>query len=302
MLHRNYAAELRDGKSSIGLDGSYPQTWKTVGDEILFCCRVLDVYHVALCVDAFLISLKAYATQLESEERHLDLKGCGWVAAFPAPNVTVALGHEGVTADQFDEEFEKNADLSPRSVDFLGNGIDSGFRMAQHAATDRFSVCAELGWLLTIAAERNLFGRKFRYHDMHPLKGVIQGRPYPIVSVDTERNLSRQRVREAEIDLTGRSDVIPRRLQNFLRAFMEDEGIDFPYLGDLGTEGVTEPPERYITHRNRWIAEAKDVAAQNELEISAGRAEDDEQTVSDLPEEVLENARSVTDGKKTAGE
>ena len=40
--------------------GSRPRVWKTIGDEIVFCCRVRRIEHVAASVSAFLKALEHY--------------------------------------------------------------------------------------------------------------------------------------------------------------------------------------------------------------------------------------------------
>ena len=107
-------------------DDGCPKIWKTIGDEILFCCRVLTLEHLSACVEAFLKTLKEYGQILDKSGKHLDVKGAGWLAAFPAPNVTVHVsGRHGKTAIDpaqyvyITEEFETLADFAPGDFDFL---------------------------------------------------------------------------------------------------------------------------------------------------------------------------------------
>jgi hypothetical protein len=78
----------------------------------------------------------------------------------------------------------------------------------------------ELAWLLCEAANRGIFtGGRFSYHDRHVVKGVLRDRPYPIVTLDTERNHSRQEVRKRELKLIGRDAFEPWELRDFLSLF-----------------------------------------------------------------------------------
>jgi hypothetical protein len=264
------------------------KVWKTVGDEIIFCCRVLDLEHLAICVAAFLKALRNFGVTLDNAGRYLDVKGAGWIAAFPAPNVTVSLGSAVLGADQFDEGFEKKADLDPRSVDFLGNAIDGGFRVASHAASDRFALSVELAWLLARAAADGLFSATFSYHDRHILKGVLRNRPYPIVSLDTERNMSRKEVSNAERQLRGSSSPTSYAVRDFLAHFMHDEGIEPPVLARQVDDMTGEPPPTYQSFQKAWIADVEEIKQREQVEAASEKPENDT-GVDDLPSSVSEN-------------
>lgn len=207
------------------------------------------------------------------------------MASFPAPNVTVKLSGNKFGADQFDELFELEADAKPHTVDFLGNGIDGGFRIAQFAASDRCALSVELAWLLAQAAERNQFNGRFTYHSRHILKGVIRNRPYPIVSIDTERNHSRRMVRTKERHLNGYAECNATSLREFLEFFMDDEKMDRPIFSAIGLEDV-HIPEVYREYRTAWQADVAEMAKREETEAEAETMSSDD-AAPDLPAEVL---------------
>ena len=158
----NKAISSIDGETTYKDCG--PKAWKTIGDEILFCTRLHSLEHLAHCVSSFLRALEDYGAYLDSTGNQLDVKGAGWVAAFPAPNVTVeVLGGSSNRAikELFDEDFELLADQSPDVFDFLGKEIDSGFRSARNAASDRLTASIELAWLLAEAAHAEIFTARF---------------------------------------------------------------------------------------------------------------------------------------------
>jgi hypothetical protein len=285
LIHQCFSRRLNGSEEAAALSERYPLVWKTVGDEILFCCHITTLPHLALCIEAFLDALRTFGQTLDQAGKHLDVKGAGWLAAFPAPNVTVTLDDSVLTADQFDEDFERKADKNPRSVDFLGNGIDCGFRVAGCAASDRFALSVELAWLLAEAARRRFFSRKFAYHGRQILKGVLRDRPYPIVSIETERNISRQTLRDYERDLTGHVSSEPYKIRDFLEHFMRDEGIEFPMLPDAGEPIPSDTPPSYNEFRQRWLAEAVEVKQRTENEVAAANADAGEGT--DLPADLV---------------
>ena len=156
-------------------DNSCPSVWKTVGDEIVFCCRLRDTEHLRVCIAAFVASLKQYGAHLEQLKHNLDVKASGWVAAFPVPNVTVPIAGRG-NDEEFDEltgeRVETDADNSPHEFDFLGKHIDAGFRIAQFARADQFAVSLELAWLISANFRDNF---PFLYLGRRELKGVLSG-------------------------------------------------------------------------------------------------------------------------------
>jgi len=276
----------------------HPQVWKTVGDEILFCCRVQSLEHLVLCIESFLDALENFGLTLDQGGKHLDVKGAGWLAAFPSPNVTATLDEAILHADQFDEAFEARADESPNSVDFLGNGIDCGFRIAGKAASDRFVLSVELAWLLAEGAHRNIFGRRFAYHDRHILKGVLRDRPYPIISIETERNLSRRTVRNYELQMMQVGSPGALAIRDFLQSFMKDEDIDLPVLPSAGDPVPAEAPSTYAEFRARWLADAAEIEKRTQGEIAAAAVEATDGT--DLsPDLVREVDAAIAEAKQS---
>jgi hypothetical protein len=200
LLEKGYSRE--SGKlQDINLNDHFPKVWKTLGDEIIFCCRVVNETHVAACISAFLYAIKEFGQQLDNDGGHLDLKGSAWLADFPAPNITVG---KKFRKDRLDEDFELAADSNPDQVDFLGNGIDCGFRISRFAATDQCALSLDLALILASQAENWAFGNRLSYNERHILKGVLKDRPYPIILLDTERKPDRKEVRSAEWELIGK--------------------------------------------------------------------------------------------------
>ena len=200
-----------------------------------------SIWSILACATgAFLDALDEDAANiLISAGKRLDVKGAGWIAAFPVPNITVKITEDADAADiQIDEEFEKRADETPSEFDFLGKEIDSGFRVARYKQTsDRFTPSAELAWMLCLAHRHRLFTTpQFLYHGRQILKGVIGDRPYLIISLDSERNPLRRMTRARERAVTREVDTTPLNLEDFLHSFMVEENIDRPVIPRLGEE------------------------------------------------------------------
>ncbi len=233
--------------------GNRPRVWKTIGDEIIFCGRVHSVEHAAASVSAFLKALEQYSKRLEQDEKPLRLKGAGWLAAFPAPNISIAVTSDPVAGQpeamampsENTEDFEKAADEAPSRFDFLGKGIDTGFRIAKNASEDRFVASVQLGYVLARAATKKKFPHSFGYHGRKTLRGVVDGAPYPVISVDTERSEIKSKLKSREAALTGETTVQAHALSDFLETFMMVVNIDLPCLGEGQQAWGSGWPESY---------------------------------------------------------
>jgi hypothetical protein len=248
-----------------------PALWKTIGDEIVLCCRVENIEHLAYCLNAFIRALDRFSQELKTQAGGLDVKGTGWIAAFPAPNFTVLGSHtEPDESELIDEALEVVADTRPHEHDFLGSEIDSGFRLSQFSTSDKLVVSAGLALLLCNAASHRLFNVPFNYDGRQSLRGVIDGHPYPIVSIDTERDAKKREVRHYENAVTSHKDVYPLHLANFLRSFMEDEGLDLPRLAEKSDViAYADLPGSYHKFIEKWSATAEEITRRRAAEAQS---------------------------------
>lgn len=238
------------------VDEKTPRVWKTVGDEIIFCNRLFDVNHAACCIISLVRAMDSYRRQLSKNRIPLSLKATGWVAAFPAPNVTIEVVRAAAMATSAeeineDERRERNADLRPHEFDFLGKGIDTGFRIAKHSSEERFSISVQLGYILAFVQLKRLAPLNISYHGRAELKGVVEGRPYPILSVDTEINLDMVELNAREAALGTPKHTNPIALRDFLETFMRIASIDMPYL-KLSDGPLLEYPDSYIAYKDAY--------------------------------------------------
>lgn len=141
-------SDLNSSQISL-LKSSSPKFWKTVGDEILFVNRVDSCFEVFLLVRAFSEALQEYEAALssETETESLGVKGAGWIASFPYPNTTIEMprhstGENGGLSER--EEIERSADEDPSIHEFLGKGLDYGFRIAKNASSDFLAISPAL--------------------------------------------------------------------------------------------------------------------------------------------------------------
>lgn len=275
------SASYRETKSSLSGDETLvnggPKLWKTIGDEIVFCTRVVNLQHLACCITSFLSALHTYGIVLEASGHTLDVKGAGWIGIFPTENRSISLQRDdsGDISDSgfLTEDFELKVDKHPFKFDFLGTGIDAGFRIAKNASTDKFSASADLAFLLAKASLENMFSGRFTYHGWEEFKGVIQNHPYPVVSIDTERNANKRTVRDRERLLTREQEAAALPLHDFLLAFLQHEEMEVPSLPLNSADTTSILPSSYIRFRSVWEFGYKEIT---EREDSVKKSENPE--------------------------
>ncbi|WP_128755513.1 hypothetical protein [Metarhizobium album] len=255
-----------------------PKIWKTIGDEILFCCRVESVQHIACCVQAFLAALDEYGSQLDGNVA-LDVKGSGWLAAFPSENISIEVlsgnANTPTESDEPDEDFEKSADDQPSKFDFLGTGIDTGFRISKNATSDRFTASVGLAYHLSKAATLHLFNGVFEYHGRESFKGVNRDQPYPVVTIVSERNEKKREMRDRERLVLRQESAPPLALFDFLKAFMEHENIDPPTLPLRTGDSAPNPPPSYQRYLEGLQSQRKESAKRDAGMVKAAEIADD---------------------------
>ncbi len=240
-------------KSADTTDCKCPSLWKAVGDELVFCSRVRSKDEVKLCVDSFIDALHHYRSQtLQSSEpdgssmlgdgeseSQLDLKGAGWLATFPHPNLAIKIIDDGDLL-KFSEETELAADEDPFSFDFVGKAIDTGFRIAKNAKRSRFVLSVQLAQTLLATEE----GRIVYVDTPQELRGVNRGAPYPSLYLDTMDHFHFSEVRKMEREMFGKV-FTPKHISDYLRAYCEAVGTEEICLPDKITYGCPPPPKSY---------------------------------------------------------
>lgn len=269
-----------------------PKLWKIIGDEILFCCRVVSHRHLSCCMTSFLSALEDYGKLLDGTG--LDVKGAGWVAAFPSENISLAINDGNISATRPNEEvvtedFESDADLNPNRFDFLGRSMDTGFRVAKAASSERFAASAELAYLLASSQIHQMFLHKFRYDGRHELKGVNENRPYPVINIETERDLLKREVKSRERLLTREPDIDALPLHDFLSSFLEEAKLELPRLSIFSNDDPVNPPPSYDRYKSEWSSTLKGT---QEQEKSVQQAENESNQGGDelLPTSITEFA------------
>jgi len=216
--------------------------WKFSGDEILFSVPITDHREGLSHVWAFKQAVADFpATQWKAKEIALDLKATGWIAGFPVTNRKVRIqGSSG-------------------AVDYIGPSIDSGFRLARFSTPRKFILSAALALLILDGLDSCEPAPESKPHlfldAVEPLKGVIDGKPYPIVFYDM-----RDGTADTEEVLLG----ITRHhnhdtLKDYLRKFLDETPrLIRPFIEGDDHLKYNEVPEVISKLRDEMRAEETD--------------------------------------------
>lgn len=146
-----------------------PRVWKYAGDEVLFYVEVFSSTEVLEAVQLAERAVRLLQEQFSKDQgsapraRRLGVKGTCWIALAsersPSPNVIIRTPHVP-------------------GRDFLGPDIDTGFRLGQAAIRGTLVLSAEVA-LIMHAASADI-RKMIRLAGYRELKGIWQGRPYPV--------------------------------------------------------------------------------------------------------------------------
>ncbi|AUH33811.1 hypothetical protein [Paracoccus tegillarcae] len=274
-----FAHEFQQQKNaSVGAD-TCPQLWKAVGDELVFCGRVTNKKSCAVALHAFVKTLYHYRKALKDQDVELNVKGAGWLAAFPEPNRTVQLrtGHGGPELLPASEALERSADEKPFEFDFLGKAIDTGFRVADKAQPDRFVLSVQLARLLATDGPDLSFGYQVRMERPMVLKGVNKNEPYPLLFIDTMDLLPTRDAKQLEREVLREDESPnPAKVSSYLAAYCKVVGTDEIMLKADSNANEVGFPESYSEHREII---SKHLEGEKKTEIDGGN-NGDEDTLS----------------------
>lgn len=189
--------------------------------------------------DAAIATLRAFKGAIETYNRLLDdtdkkvrLKGTAWIAGFPITH--------------------KEVKLPSGSFDYIGPYIDTGFRLSKFSSRMRMVVSVDLAWMIlncrtSLNEDKDL---PLRFDSSESMKGVLGGRPYPIIWIQCTSPLEEL---EYKLCRTGDGKDWKEGLEEFCRAFIKDtdEKIIFPYI--INDKIFSEPHKSYFA----WLEKRK---------------------------------------------
>lgn len=294
----------RDSGSPLQLNADAPELWKTIGDEVLFTKEITHAHEALICLSVWLDVLRRVREMLK-KTNSLELKASAWLADFPIRNREIflrvrnpsatssvekkveeavleeAVTMSGPTEDDSDWENDQlfNAfkrDDASITRDFIGQAIDTGFRVSAHATVRKLALSVELAHMLSMTcaqiAESKLnipmlgsTGFRFFFDGRQTLKGVMGGTPYPVIWLDAEPERS---IHAAEDILMARPEPLAAQIHGFTSAMIGE----FPDRFCTMLEFLDTRPPGYEAH------EAKVRSAIEEMEGRFKRLEEDRDT------------------------
>uniref|UniRef100_UPI004047CF6F hypothetical protein n=2 Tax=Yoonia sp. TaxID=2212373 RepID=UPI004047CF6F len=284
---KNYVAYCEQHAECASYQEEYPSLWKTIGDEAIFVNKVDSLYQLFAYVHAFDVTLHEYQTVLHTNPptRNLDVKGNGWIASFPFPNQTISKPNfesDSVDSALPDEDDEREADKKPSDYDFLGSGIDAGFRIARNSTSSFMSLSPVLAVLLVNANINNMlkaFEFDFCFLGTNELKGVLKAAKYPIVGIRTERDTDKIALENLSGQLTGANKMNPKKLHNYLQTFIRHHEVDMPQYQEAKGAGFkfTAPKSYNEKFAPYWEKLRKDLASADETRTGGEEKSADDQ-------------------------
>ncbi len=141
------------------------EVWKVMGDEVIFVATPDSAEELVYLLLALLRTMDAYESRF-LDDLPLRLKGTAWLADFSGPNIELEIpelsGGDGV-----------------RVIDFIGPDLDLGFRVTKFSRPACLALSFDVADLVLNA--RNSGEIALYLIGAEELKGVMYGRPYPII-------------------------------------------------------------------------------------------------------------------------
>jgi len=261
------------------LEQEKPILWKSMGDELIFYSSISQITTIPSIITGFKNALEKYDEESLEQEPNLGLKATAWIAGFPVINAEVS--------------YEKN-------LDFIGPSIDIGFRLCKFATKRKFIVSVELAYLLlqsdTERETRKGFKPKFTYFfdGLKELKGVLDGKPYPIVWIDM-----RDGTAPIEEELMGypKSKATIAQLRDYCKQFINSVNehlMIVPYV--IGKAPVPESHKNILNNIAKSKAGSFDENPQAALEDVSDPSS--EQDLDNILKKPVKTKKTKTQSKK----
>lgn len=149
--------QLTQSVMLAGFDvGPPPRFWKTVGDEIIFWKELTGDIQIWLTLSCWIKTIAALRETFHDDKDHekarLDVKSTLWIAGFPLRNRALVAGQRQTQPIPQLAEFydHKGDDRPPVDVDFIGPGIDVGFRLASLSSPKKMTISVDCAYLMML--------------------------------------------------------------------------------------------------------------------------------------------------------
>jgi hypothetical protein len=165
--------------------------WKYLGDEIIFYYIISDIkalYNIPEYVYKIQEKVVMKIREDFGIDKIIDIKCAMWLAGVrnlkPGP-IDSQKNKQDENNDSVYRNINVNINAKGRYIeDFLGPDIDIGFRIAKYATKSKVTLSAEYAYLLYCLGKprkTKKIDRKLKIVSFQELKGVWDGRAYPII-------------------------------------------------------------------------------------------------------------------------
>lgn len=149
----------------------HASVWKVIGDEIVFLAHPRTAREAQLLIIAFYRTVVNYDRKI-FERWPLRIKGCCWAAQISHRNRPIEIPEM------------LGGDAKQAYMDFLGPDVDAGFRLASSGGRGQLILSSNL--VQVLASQEDMEGIQLHYTGRTVLKGVYNGRPYPLFLMTME--------------------------------------------------------------------------------------------------------------------
>lgn len=173
------------------------QLWRVLGDEIIFFITIKDIEEIYSNIDAIYVVLADFNRILhngsfyeklkeEYQEAQIDvIQNKGILALQAAAWIAIINNDKNSSFELYDNVFKKYSINENQQInEFLGQDIDTGFRIKKQTQDRRLVVSVELAKILS---DRTEYLARLNIITYKKLKGVWKDRLYPIICYHDEK-------------------------------------------------------------------------------------------------------------------
>lgn len=213
--------------------------WKFVGDEVLFFRPVSDFAQLAADIRGLFAAIGKVVQHMdatfEEAKNFLSVKGTAWLAKvtyIPPGQMREVFQQEAGAKSLCNIMVEVPHEEAGSVVDFLGPDVDVGFRVAKFSDKKKLVLSANLAKCLISYCPGDAIESSFlKIVGIERLRGVWNGRPYPIIWYFEDWNGISNTFYYDELDGATEGSALIKRVANkdyreiaFLRKIYADLG------------------------------------------------------------------------------
>lgn len=182
-------------KASVREDLNF-ELWKAIGDELIFTCDVESEVDIFDAIHIWVATLRGYKSDNLEGHPELGVKGGAFIGTFPGPDHESTIPRNpGTEVSDRDvvllnqEALRGRRAASKYLFDYFGPSIDTGFRVVGKSSDRYMTLSLEVAYALSVLHCTPKSNAKYQLDslvllDQIQLKGVWDGRDYPLFAID----------------------------------------------------------------------------------------------------------------------